>query len=63
MNVTASILDKVKNSKVFPMTVTSEDYPIIEESAIIVEALEGDGYKVETFVDWKNATYGLRISK
>lgn len=63
MNIIASILNKVKTAKDFPVIVTNKDYPIIQESALIVQHLEGEGYKVETFADWKNETYGLRINK
>lgn len=63
MNITASILDKVKNSKSFPVVVTNNDYPIIQESSLIVEYLEAEGYKVETFVDSRQNTYGFRINK
>lgn len=63
MNITASILKKVKDSKSFPVIVTNEDFPIIQESSLIVQALEGDGYKVESFVDLKNSTYGFKIDE
>lgn len=63
MNLTASILDKVKKAEKFPVVITNNDYPLIQESAYVVQALESDGYKVETFVDWKTQTYGIRINK
>jgi len=63
MNVTASVLEKVKNATSFPVIVTNEDFPIIRESALIVSHLESEGYKVETFVELPTETYGFKISK
>lgn len=61
MNITAKVLDKVKNAVSFPVTVTNHDYPIIQESALIVEYLEAEGYKVETFVDSRKNMYGFKV--
>jgi hypothetical protein len=44
-----------------PFIVNNKQFPIIEESAYIVEALENAGFKVKTFTT--GGTYGLEISK
>jgi hypothetical protein len=51
------------HSKEWPVVITNKDVPLIQESSLIVETLESEGYKVDTFVDLPNETYGLRISK
>jgi hypothetical protein len=63
MNLTAEILAKVRNSKKFPMFITSKEYPLIQESAYIIQALEGDGYKVDTYVDTDKEIYGIRVDE
>lgn len=58
-----SIQKKLQTTEKWPVVISNNDYPIIEESAIIVQILEADGYKVDTFVDSPNNTYGLVINK
>lgn len=64
MNVTAKVLNEVKNATEFPVRISnSKEFPIVEETPLIIQALEGDGYKVNTFVDYSNQTFGLVINK
>lgn len=63
MSVVETVLSKVDNATVFPVVITNKDVALIEESALVVQALEGNGYKVETFVDIPNQTFGLKVSK
>lgn len=41
--------------------VNNKQFPLIEESAYVVEALENNGFKVKAFTT--GGTYGLEISK
>lgn len=63
MNVTEKVLKLVKETKSFPMVITNRDFNLIEESSLICQSLENDGYQIETFTDLPNKVYGLRINK
>lgn len=63
MNLTEKVLNIVENSQKFPVVISNKDLPLIQESAIICQILESEGYKVDTFVDYANQTFGIRIDK
>lgn len=63
MNLTEKVLNLVNQANEFPVVITNREVPIIEESALIIQALEGEGYQVETFVDIPNQTYGIKVTE
>lgn len=60
-NITNMVVNVVESSKEFPVVITNNDVPLIEEASYIIRTLEDLGYKVETFVEGK--TYGIKVSK
>jgi len=63
MNVLEKVLTMVQEAKSFPVVVTNKDVNLIEESALVCDTLEAEGYKVDSFVDVSKEIYGIRISK
>lgn len=61
MNLVDTIVNKVQKSQYFPVTISNKDFPLIQESAIIAQTLETKGYRVETFADVSNGTYGFKV--
>lgn len=53
---------KAKETDTLPLTVTNQDFSLIEESALIIQALENEGFVVETFADRNSKTYGIVVS-
>lgn len=54
-----SIRSKIDEAKRFPVIITNKDCPIIQESALIIQQLEDEGYMCVTFT--KDDTYGIRV--
>ncbi len=61
MNTVETIVDKVQKAEYFPVTISNKEFSLIQESAIIAQALEAKGYKVETFADFSDSSYGFKV--
>ena len=61
MHIVDKVVQRVKESKIFPMSISNKDLPIIEESFYVIKTLEAMGYEVDTFVNSDNKTYGITV--
>lgn len=59
MNIMESIRSKIEQAERFPVIISNKDCPLIQESALIIQQLEDEGYMCVTFSD--KDTYGIRV--